>query len=116
MGVCEKDGRVFLVAPDGKIETEGTIIAVTAEEKGGKVHVLAEDIDLKAGTNIMAAGNFAGGEVLIGGDYQGKNPDITNAKTVTVAKDANIGACALETGDAGKIIVWRMIAIPLLVT
>ncbi|MCP3954364.1 MAG: hypothetical protein GY697_19435, partial [Desulfobacterales bacterium] len=44
--------------------------------------------------------------VLIGGDYQGKNPQIVNAKRTFVGKDASIEADALDEGDGGKVIVW----------
>ncbi len=43
---------------------------------------------------------------MIGGDYQGKNPKIINAKKTYVGKDTVIKADAINEGDGGKVIVW----------
>ena len=42
----------------------------------------------------------------MGGDYQGKNPDIVNASRTFVSKDSSISAGATGMGDGGRIIVW----------
>ena len=48
----------------------------------------------------------AGGEVLIGGDFQGANPAINNARQTQVGDNAVVKANANESGDGGKVIVW----------
>jgi hypothetical protein len=57
-------------------------------------------------TTIDASGATGGGTVLVGGDYQGKNPDISNARASYVGADVSINADATEQGDGGKVIVW----------
>jgi len=47
-----------------------------------------------------------GGEVLIGGDYQGKNDAIKNAEVAFVGDRAQIFAHSTESGEGGKVIVW----------
>ena len=47
-----------------------------------------------------------GGTVLVGGDRQGLNPDIQNARATFVGNDVVIKADALGRGDGGKVIVW----------
>ena len=56
-----------------------------------------------AGT-IDASGATGGGEVLIGGDFQGKNENLSNAQNTVVS--GSISADALENGDGGSVIVW----------
>jgi hypothetical protein len=42
----------------------------------------------------------------VGGDYQGKNPDVQNAERAYVGPGANIRADATSEGDGGKVVVW----------
>ena len=107
--VVEKGGRVFLTGgPTGVVNVSGTIDASgdDAGEKGGVIHVLGEKVGLFDNAVINVSGDAGGGEVLIGGDYQGKNPTIQNATASFVDQGASIFADALSTGDGGKVIVW----------
>ena len=47
-----------------------------------------------------------GGTVLVGGDYQGKNPDILNAEYNFVDPQVTIKADSLGQGNGGKVIFW----------
>ncbi|MDP1664793.1 MAG: hypothetical protein Q8L79_06645, partial [Methylobacter sp.] len=47
-----------------------------------------------------------GGQVLIGGDYQGKNPNVHNAKATYIGRGTTIKADAKTHGDGGKVIAW----------
>lgn len=96
-------GRVFLKAEKGKIETSGQIYAKTQED-GGQIQILAEEINIAEGSTIDASGE-TGGTILIGGDYQGSNPYILNSEKVHIEKDSIIRANA-TINDAGKVIVW----------
>ncbi|MCG8435707.1 MAG: hypothetical protein MJA83_16915, partial [Gammaproteobacteria bacterium] len=51
-------------------------------------------------------GDLGGGEVLIGGDYQGKNPNVQNSNVTYVGGDVSINADAITNGDGGKVIIW----------
>ena len=50
-----------------------------ATGKGGSVQVLGNLVGLIGNASIDASGDTGGGTVLVGGDFQGKNPDIQNA-------------------------------------
>lgn len=78
----------------------------TVEGVGGSVHVLGNHVGLIDNASINTSGVNGGGEVLIGGDYQGKNPQIKNAEAVYLGENTQINADAIEEGDGGKIIVW----------
>nr|HRW58698.1 filamentous hemagglutinin N-terminal domain-containing protein [Chlamydiales bacterium] len=100
-----EDGRVFLHAGNGRNEIKGSIQA-KSNDQGGTVHLLGDQVHLFESSQIIATGENGGGEVLIGGDYQGKNPEIPNAKIVFVEKNVLIDASALENGSGGKVILW----------
>jgi hypothetical protein len=66
----------------------------------------AGQVRLASGSLIDASAVTGGGEVLIGGDYQGKNPEIYNAQTTLIEAGAEVRADALSKGDGGRMIVW----------
>jgi len=99
-------GSVRIESELGDSIVKGTIKANGSSGKGGAIHVLGERVGLFDNALVSANGNTGGGEVLIGGDFQGKNPDIKNAKQTAVGDDAIIKANATDIGDGGKVIVW----------
>ena len=72
---------------------------------GGSVSILGEHVALTDAV-VDASGDAGGGSVLVGGDFQGGNPDVQNAQRTFVAADAEIRADAVTRGDGGKVIVW----------
>lgn len=58
------------------------------------------------GGKLDASGGTGGGEILLGGDYQGMNPLVRNAERTYVSEDSIISADATVAGDGGKIISW----------
>ena len=107
--VTQRNGEIILSGGNhGIVKVAGTIKArgQTAGLKGGKVKITGDKVGLFAGTNIDASGDIGGGEVLVGGDYQGKNAAVQNANATYVDQDATVKANALTKGDGGKVIVW----------
>jgi len=99
LSVKEENGRIYLSAENGRTFVNGSLIA-----ESGEVHVLGKKIFLTENAAIDVSGP-KGGTALIGGDYQGKNPDIPNAHWVTMDKGATIAASG-TAGDGGKVILW----------
>ena len=100
----EKGGEIKVSASD-TIYAGGKIEAKSDEGKGGKIQLTGERVGLfKA--EVDASGNTAGGTVLVGGDYLGKNPEVPNAKAVVMTSDSVIRANATGNGDGGKVILW----------
>src|SRR6185503_17215556 len=54
---------------------------------------------------VDASGVTGGGEILIGGNYQGKGPE-QNASRTYVDRDVVLDASAKTVGDGGKVVVW----------
>ncbi|HEY6509723.1 MAG TPA: filamentous hemagglutinin N-terminal domain-containing protein, partial [Vicinamibacterales bacterium] len=84
----------------------GAVEAKGSEGIGGAVQVLGNLVGLTGNASIDASGETGGGTVLVGGDFQGKNPDVQNAFRTYVGPDATIKADAGANGDGGKVIVW----------
>ena len=98
--------KVVLDAQGGMINCQGSIKAIDKLKKsGGTIHLLGEWIDIKSGSNIDVSGDRAGGELLIGGDYQRKG-NISLADTIIVENGASITADAIFYGNGGKVILW----------
>lgn len=104
--VAEHNGEIILLSEgDGVVRVNGTLNA-TGAAQGGKIHVLGNKVLIDNNAVLNASGNKGGGEILIGGDFQGKNPQILNADYTYISKNATIYADALQHGNGGKIIVW----------
>jgi trimeric autotransporter adhesin len=94
------NGKVVLSVEEGISSISGDIIAPS-----GDIHVLSDHISLEDNAHISSSGDSPG-EILIGGDYQGNNPDIKNAKSVNITSDVIINADGIENSDGGKVILW----------
>ncbi|MBD2016725.1 CHAT domain-containing protein [Microcoleus sp. FACHB-53] len=108
------NGQVELTASAVKIPSEagttiasGTLDVSTPPNQGGvggNINVLGDQVKLLS-ANLDASGTDGGGNVRIGGDYQGKGK-IPNASDTFVSADTNIKADALSQGKGGQVIAW----------
>ncbi|MBT7697020.1 MAG: filamentous hemagglutinin N-terminal domain-containing protein, partial [Desulfobacterales bacterium] len=104
-----KNGVIKLDGGDqGLVMNSGTLDASGKEEgqKGGTIYALGSKVGFYKSSKVSVSGDKGGGKILIGGDYQGKNAKIRNAKRTYVSKDTKIEADAITEGDGGKVIVW----------
>ena len=100
-------GKVVLKASgDTYVEGAGTIDVTSATGKGGQISVLGQRVAVTDTASLDASGASGGGTVLVGGDKQGKNPDVQNAEITYFGPQASIKADATRNGDGGKVIVW----------
>ena len=99
-------GVIHLTGNGGRVISSGVIDASSADGIGGEVHLLGSQVGLFDDASVVASGRDGGGVVLIGGDFQGNNPDIENATQTFVGANATIRADAIESGDGGRVIVW----------
>jgi len=80
-GYEHRDGRVVLTAAGGNVAVTGVVSARNADGSGGTI--------------------------LVGGDFQGKNPAVANAANTHVGPAARLDASvASATGAGGRVIVW----------
>ena len=105
--VVGENGRIVLKASGKALLEAGSVTSATgAAGKGGEIRVLGEQVGMLGNAAIDASGATGGGTVLLGGDYQGKNADVQNARQVLVGKNVSVTADAVDRGDGGKVIVW----------
>lgn len=117
--VSGRNGRITLggggggkVTVSGKVRTKTRpAIQVTQSarpalrpERGGDITITGREIAL-AGAEIDASGVNGGGDVRIGGEYQG-GPGLPTAETLSVDAGTMIKADALKAGDGGRVILW----------
>jgi filamentous hemagglutinin family protein len=116
-GAATSGGEVYLVNPGGRLLHEGVIAASRAGETpaggnvGGRVQLEADAITLSNGSVIDASGEKGGGEVLVGGPWQGSasgdaDTFAAHATSVTMEAGASIDASASKSGDGGTVVLW----------
>lgn len=107
-------GQVILDAGRGAAENPSTVIqtgtidvaGTEAGSVGGQATLLGDHVGVTGQALIDASGDAGGGTILVGGDFQGSNPDIQNAQATYVGPDAVLKADATGAGDGGRVIVW----------
>ncbi|MCI0381777.1 MAG: filamentous hemagglutinin N-terminal domain-containing protein [Chlamydiae bacterium] len=104
-GFLEKEGKIFLVADGGMSQISGQLTA-KSQNKGGEIRLLGNEVGITEGATIDVSGDFGGGTVLVGGDFQGKNSKIANAKLVVMEKGTIIDASAKHQGRGGRVILF----------
>ncbi|MCB1071853.1 MAG: filamentous hemagglutinin N-terminal domain-containing protein [Chlamydiia bacterium] len=96
-----QNGEIYLVAEKGIVEVTGEVHA-----PGGEIHILGEKVALLENGFLDISSDPGGGEILFGGSFKGKNPDILNSEYSYVDKNATINVSSLVNGNAGQAIVW----------
>jgi filamentous hemagglutinin family protein len=104
--VVSDGGRIFLKASGDTLVEGGKLSAISANGKGGQIDVLGDRVALMGTSEIDASGAMGGGYVRVGGDYQGANPEVANARVAYVGANTVLKADATETGAGGTAIVW----------
>jgi filamentous hemagglutinin family protein len=82
----------------------GTIDASDLNHIGGEIGIFGHTVGIIDGT-INVSGVNDGGNIRIGGDYQG-NGLVPNASQIFVNKNSFIFADAITDGNGGRVIVW----------
>jgi len=100
------DGSIRLDGGDGDVELGGSMIARGEAEglSGGQIVATGERLRLSG--VIDASGDAGGGEVYIGGGWQGNDPGIREPSEIVVERGAVIRADALRDGDGGTVALW----------
>lgn len=99
--LMEHNGEVYLVAEGGAVEVRGDVFS-----PGGRVQILGKSIGLLENSLIDVSSPKKGGEVFIGGSFQGKDPEVYNSIYTFVEENVKIKANAKSYGDGGRVIVW----------
>ncbi|HZM47229.1 MAG TPA: hypothetical protein VFC14_20595, partial [Burkholderiales bacterium] len=98
-------GQITIQSGDTTL-VDGAISATGSTGEGGTVKVLGNLVGLFDHSKIDVSGETGGGTALVGGDFQGKNPDVQNAFRTWFGPNAKINADASGNGAGGTVIVW----------
>ncbi len=111
------DTSHIAVLPNGKIVLEGSGLSLdpqtgdaivsgqlSASGATSAIQVLGNRVAL-LGATIDASGTNGGGNLFIGGDFQG-NGTIPNAQQTFVDSQTSIFADALQAGNGGQVFIW----------
>lgn len=99
--VAGRAGEIRLIG--GQVNTGGTLDASASSGDGGTIDILGNTIAVNG--LVTASGSNNGGEIHIGGDYQGKGSR-QRAATTDIGRNAVISADAGQVGKGGRLIVW----------
>jgi filamentous hemagglutinin family protein len=107
--VVNKNGRIVLEGGDqGVVSVSGSLQAagVDAGTQGGSVVVTGDKVQIASGAQLDASGKAGGGNVLVGGGWQGQDPSIRQANAVVVESGTRLDASATDQGNGGTVVVW----------
>ncbi|EGP45261.1 filamentous hemagglutinin N-terminal domain-containing protein, partial [Achromobacter insuavis] len=106
-GLESRGGEIVLDGGDsGVVSQSGRLLADSAAGQGGKVTLEGRNIHLAAAGKTSATGKTGGGQVYVGGGWQGKDGKIRNASKVVMDKAATIDVSATQSGNGGTAVLW----------
>lgn len=106
-GLESRGGEIVLNGGDsGVVSQSGQLLADSHTGQGGKITLEGQNIHLAGNSLTSATGKAGGGEVYVGGGWQGKDSRIRNASKVVMDKTATIDVSATDTGNGGTAVLW----------
>lgn len=106
-GLESRGGEIVLNGGDsGVVNQIGQLLADSHAGPGGKITVEGQNIHLAANSRTSATGKTGGGEVYVGGGWQGKDSHIRNASKVVMDKTATVDVSATDAGNGGTAVLW----------
>ena len=106
--VENRQGTIVLLGSmdTGTVNLGGTLdVSAGPGQQAGRVLVTGHQVGL-FDARIQASGGAGGGQVLIGGGYQGRDPAVPHAQAVYMSTGATIEANARDQGDGGQVVLW----------
>jgi filamentous hemagglutinin family protein len=103
----DKNGRIVLGSAGGttKINGTATVNSQDTGSTGGNIDVLGELVALYEQTSLQADGPSGGGQIRVGGEFQGGEA-LPTARRTLVTAGADLSAKATNSGNGGRVIVW----------
>ena len=95
-------GSQGVVEVGGTLQTSG----LDAGMQGGTISATGDKVSVVSGALLDATGQAGGGNVLVGGGWQGGDPAIASANAVNIASGAVLNASAIQSGKGGTVVAW----------
>lgn len=102
----DRVGGSVALDSSGAIAVDGTVRANSSAGVGGDIAVTGETILINDSASLSADGHSAGGRIRVGGDFQGRDTGIREARSTRVEEGASLTADSLGGGHGGTAIVW----------
>ena len=109
-----EDGSVDLIAAEwAEVEqnqpgVDGSLLSIgdvdVSGQVGGEINLLGANVSVVDG-HLDASGDYVGGTIRVGGDYQGQG-SLPAAQHVLFGENAIAAADSLVEGDGGQVILW----------
>ena len=100
------EGGSVLVDAEATAQISGDVSAIAGQGLGGLINVTADNVILGSNANLDASGTDGGGNINVGGGFQGADETLRNSNSTRVDVGAQLTADATETGDGGQVVVW----------
>ncbi len=101
------EGDVRLDAGSGVLTINGQIFSQGDDlHRGGNVVLTGDRVLLQERTRVDVSGGRGGGQIRVGGGFQGQDSSVRNSRYTYVSGNATLNADARVSGDGGTIIVW----------
>jgi filamentous hemagglutinin family protein len=107
--LVQRDGRILLEGGDKGVVNAGGVMNVSGTQAGttgGRIVVTGDKVAIKQDALLDATGQTGGGQINIGGGWQGQDPTIRQANATVVEAGARLDASAIQMGRGGEIVVW----------
>lgn len=110
--IASRNGEVWIEASGGDARLAGTTQAAGngAGQTGGRIVATGGSVTLANGSVTDVSGAAGGGQVLVGGGWQGRDASIATAGSVTQEAGAVIKADATASGAGGTAVLWSATA------
>ncbi|XEG69687.1 YDG domain-containing protein [Pseudomonas sp. abacavir_1] len=107
-GLVARNGRILLDGDgdSGLTQVAGTLDASSSQGAGGSLVVTGNRVELAQGARLDASGSSGGGDIKVGGGWQGQDASVRNAQQVSVASGAVLRADATVQGNGGQVVAW----------
>jgi len=105
-GMIRAQGGKVRVASTAKTEVNAEIDVTNSGGRGGEVVIEGKEITVGSDTLLDASGSAGGGNVYVGGGFQGRDTTVANADRVVIDDGAMLRSDALSSGQGGNVIVW----------
>lgn len=83
----------------------GNINTSSNTAQGGNIYILGNTIGILDQANLDVSGLTGGGNINIGGEYQGGGT-LPTAETTIIGSNTHINADAILSGNGGNVIIW----------
>lgn len=107
--LVQRDGRILLEGGEKGVVSAGGVLNVSGTQAGttgGRLVVTGDKVVITENALLDATGQTGGGQINVGGGWQGQDPTIRQANATRVEAGARLDASAIQSGNGGEIVVW----------